>query len=185
MNLYLYLPGSSAHPKGTIKGTIYGQMLSYYENNSQYKDYIRFTCLLYQRLFARGHQQSEIRPIFLESHASIIARSRTNPLTPRIVDDDGKQAIYLHFTFHPEDVPRSIIRGLYYKHMTTAEHLLDLAPPVIAYSRPTNLGEICSQSRLHKAPGRDAITHLAEYTAARGQAPRPTNIRYLPVVPQR
>jgi len=184
MNLYLYLPGSSAHPKGTIKGTIYGQMLSYYENNSQYKDYIKFTCLLYQRLLARGHQQSDIRPIFLDSHASIISRSRTNPLTTRNADDDGKEAIYLHFTFHPEDVPRSIIRGLYYKHMAIAERLLDLAPPVIAYSRPTNLGEICSQSRLHEAPGRDAITHLAEYTAARGQTPRRTNIRYLPLVPQ-
>lgn len=185
MNLYLYLPGSSAHPNGTIKGTIYGQMLSYYENNSRYEDYIRFTCLLYQRLMARGHQQSVIRPIFLESHASITSRRRTNPLTPQNDDTNGKHAIYLHFTYHPEDVPRSIIRGLYYKHMAAAEQLLNLAPPVVAYSRPTNLGEICSQSKLHEAPGRDAITHLAEYTTAQGQAPRSTNIRYLPVVSQR
>lgn len=183
MNLYLYLPGSSAHPKGTIKGTIYGQMLSYYENNSQYKDYIKFTCLLYKRLIARGHQQNIIKPIFLESHASIISRSRTNPLTTQNENDNGKQPIYLHFTFHPEDVPRRIIRSLYYKHMAIAEDLLDLAPPVVAYSRPTNLGEICSQSRLHEAHGRDAITHLTEYTETQGQAPRPTNIRYLPVVP--
>ncbi len=151
MNLYLYLPGSSAHPKGTIKGTIYGQMLSYYENNSQYKDYIKFTCLLYQRLIARSHQQNDIRPIFLQSHASIIARSRTPRPTPTTDRDDGKQAIYLHFTYHPEDVPRSIIRGLYYKHMNIAERHLDLAPPIIAYTRPTNLGEICSQARLHEA----------------------------------
>jgi hypothetical protein len=34
LNLYLYLPGSSAHMLGMIKGTIYGQLLCYYEHNN-------------------------------------------------------------------------------------------------------------------------------------------------------
>jgi hypothetical protein len=182
MNLYLYLPGSSAHTTSMIKGTIYGQMLSYYQHNNQFEDYIKFSCLLYQRLLVCGHQQSKIRPMFLEVHTNIITRSRTLPTTTPI-QTDSKQAIYLHFEYHPEDVPRNVIRALYYKHQGDTKKILELAPPIVAYSGPSNLGKICSQARLHEAPGQDAVTHLSEYTTRQGP-PRPTGKRFLPVVHQ-
>jgi hypothetical protein len=37
LNIYLYLPGSSAHTLGMIKGIIYGQLLRYYEHNMSTK----------------------------------------------------------------------------------------------------------------------------------------------------
>jgi hypothetical protein len=46
LNLYLYLPGSSAHTLGMIKGTIYGQLLCYYEHNNANDDYLKVACLL-------------------------------------------------------------------------------------------------------------------------------------------
>ena len=174
MNLYLYLPGSSAHTLGMIKGTIYGQLLRYYEHNSVYKDYLNVACLLYTRLLARGHRQQVIRPIFLAAYRSILARRRTPPTVDPT--EDTRTPLYLHFEYHPEDVPRLLIRKLYYKHLGKFEDELGLASPKIAYSRPTNLGEIASQAKLHEAPGRDAMTHLNEYTKNRGLVPQPTGL---------
>jgi hypothetical protein len=54
------------------------------------------------------------------------------------------------------------------------EEELGLAPPIIAYSRPTNLGEIATQAKLHEAPGQDARAQLNEYTESRGLIPPPT-----------
>ncbi len=91
--------------------------------------------------------------------------------------EDTRTPLYLHFEYHPEDVPRLLIRKLYYKHLGKFEDELGLAPPKIAYSRPTNLGEIASQAKLHEAPGRDAMTHLNEYNESRGLVPQPTGLR--------
>ena len=72
LNLYLYLPVSSAHTLGMIKGTIYGQLLRYYEHNSVYEDYLKVACLLYNRLLTRCHRQQVIKPIFLAAHRRIL-----------------------------------------------------------------------------------------------------------------
>ena len=79
LNLYLYLPPTSAHPRNCIKGTIYGLIGRYYANNTHREDYISFVSLLYQRLLARGWESSYIRPIILkacskmETHTTIPA----------------------------------------------------------------------------------------------------------------
>ena len=184
LNLYLYLPGSSAHTTGMIKGTIYGQLYRYFEHNSRYSDYIKFAVLLFQRLLARGHRESNIKPIFIEAHKRILDRRRT-PNETNTQADSGTP-LFLHFEYHPRDVPRTEIRRLYNKHLgQIAEDYLGVAPPIVAYSRPQNLGEVTSQAKLYEAPGRDAATHLAEYSLRRGLAPRPTGIRYLPTVAPR
>ena len=54
MNLYLYLPPSSAHPRSCIKGTIFGPINHYYTQNTYRKDYIEFVVLLYQRILEQG-----------------------------------------------------------------------------------------------------------------------------------
>ena len=158
LNLYLYLPGSSAHTLGMIKGTIYGQLLRYYEHNSVYTDYLNVACLLYSRLLARGHRQQVIRPIFLEAHSNILPQRCTPPRVEPT--EDTRTPLHLHFEYHPKDVPRLLIQKLYYTHFGKFKDELGLAPPKIAHSRPTNLGKIASQAKLHKAPGRDATTHL-------------------------
>ena len=46
MNLYLYIPPTSAHPAGCIKGTIYGLVRRYYAQNTFRKDFVHFVSLL-------------------------------------------------------------------------------------------------------------------------------------------
>ena len=47
MNLYLYLPPTSAHRLSVIHGMIYGMLIKYDEQNSHQKHYIEMTMLLF------------------------------------------------------------------------------------------------------------------------------------------
>ena len=59
-NPYLYITPQSAHPPGMIKGVIFGLVQRYYEQNSDKKDFIYFTKLLFTRLVSRGWNPSYI-----------------------------------------------------------------------------------------------------------------------------
>ena len=50
LNLYLYIPPTSNHPPGCLKGTIFGLIGRFFASNTHRKDYIRFVALLYARL---------------------------------------------------------------------------------------------------------------------------------------
>ena len=54
MNLYLYLPPTSAHPLSVICGMIYGILRKYDKQNSHQRHYIETTVLLFRRLATRG-----------------------------------------------------------------------------------------------------------------------------------
>ena len=47
MNLYLYLPLTSAHPLSVIRGMIYGMLINYDEQNSHQRHCIETTVLLF------------------------------------------------------------------------------------------------------------------------------------------
>jgi hypothetical protein len=50
MKLYLYIPPLSAHPLGCFKSLITGELLRYWKQNSDPKDFIEITSLFIQRL---------------------------------------------------------------------------------------------------------------------------------------
>ena len=66
MNLYLYIPQASAHPKGVIKGMIFGELRRYKKQNSKREDYLKMVRLLFIRLKARGWRPSLLKPLFME-----------------------------------------------------------------------------------------------------------------------
>jgi hypothetical protein len=59
MNLYLYIPPTSAHSPNMIKGLIYGRLQSYKHTNSDVKDYVHFATLLAKRLIVGIKKQSQ------------------------------------------------------------------------------------------------------------------------------
>ncbi len=56
MNMFLYLPGPSAHPHVTIKGTIYDMLRHCRQHNTYYANYLHSTASLYRRILARAHR---------------------------------------------------------------------------------------------------------------------------------
>ena len=167
MNLHLYLPGPSAHPLGCLKGTIFGLLCCYREQNTLHSDYLHFATTLYRHLLARSHRSEDILPIFLQAHRKILAPTShptQQPTTPTLaLPPTNERRLFLHFKFHPNDIPRSTIRRLYDKHCAPFERKLRIKRPTIAYSRPRNIRDHVSQAKLHEAPGRSSKYHMGEY----------------------
>ena len=67
MNLHLYIPSSSEHPAGCIKGTIFGLIFRYFRQNTHQKDFVYFAGLLYYRTLQRGWDRDLIRKLILEA----------------------------------------------------------------------------------------------------------------------
>ncbi|KAL7525968.1 hypothetical protein ACHAWF_003915, partial [Thalassiosira exigua] len=165
--LALYLPGPSAHPAGMIKGTIFGLLRRYHEQNTLYSDYLHFAARLFRNLLARAWRAEDIRPIFIEAHRKIKHESlQPQPPPPAAAPppEEDEKRLFLHFQYHPHDVPRRTIRRLYDQHCgEELRNALSVQPPTIAYSRPKNIKDYVAQARLHEAPGRPASYYLGEH----------------------
>lgn len=173
MNLYLYIPAASAHPEGCIKGTIFGLIRRYHAQNTYRKDYVQMVKLLYIRLLKRGWQSSFIRGLILDACTTCDeTKKKTKPApdeppansNSNSTPNSKKKLLFFHLQFHPEDISRKKIQEFYAEHCSDLfkEHM-DIDRPVIAYSRPPNIGDYVTQAMLHEAPGKTASTYMGEY----------------------
>jgi len=167
MNLYLYLPASSAHTPNCIKGTIYGLVKRYYEQNTYRKDYVNFCGLLYSRLIKRGWKREYIRELINQASSTVEARAKctTVPTQTRCQDLERENLLFIHVQYHPDDITRRQIRAEWDKHCGKLfEEELGLTQQVIvAYSRQKNIRDYVSQAALHQADGRTSSTIMGEY----------------------
>eukprot|EP00956_Cyclotella_meneghiniana_P013821 scaffold20268_cov64-Cyclotella_meneghiniana.AAC.2 len=109
LNLYLYIPPFSSHPRGVFTGTISGQILRI-RRLCNYKDDAdsRIQEFL-SGLLARGHSRDNLTALFLkakENSTSYLLRSpgEHKALRKRKRDDSHHQ-VYFHLEFHPNDPP--------------------------------------------------------------------------------
>jgi hypothetical protein len=66
-NLYLYIPPGSAHPKGMIKGLIFGNTLRIIRLCSSQADATIHLLNFKNRLIARGYTSAVITPLYLQA----------------------------------------------------------------------------------------------------------------------
>ena len=161
-NLFLYLPASSAHPQGCIKGTVYSLINRYYRHNTNRKDYIFYVAELYRHLLNRGWEIIYIRQLIMDATTKIEERG-SRPRTPPTSKSDD-ESLYIHLEYHPDDISRQKLRQLYDKccgELFLKE--LGIERPTIAYSRPKNIGDYVTQAKLHQAPGKSSSIIMGEY----------------------
>jgi hypothetical protein len=155
MNLYLYIPPASAHWPNMLKGLIYGRLQSYKHNNSDVKDYVHFAILLAKRLIARGWNQETITKLMDEAHRSL-------DMKPQHINDTKPnpqlQPLIFHLPFHPRGFQRQTIQDIYKK--TLGRHILD-RKLTVAVSRPRNLQERISSTKLHDVKGNNPSDYIA------------------------
>ena len=60
MNLFLYMPTHSAHPKNTVKSLMYGLLHTCKRQNPNKNDLNRLANLLFKRLKDQGHQTNDL-----------------------------------------------------------------------------------------------------------------------------
>ena len=155
MNLYQYIPPRSAHPRGMMKGIIYGLMRNYWRQNTRAEDYQEMALLLFQRHVARGWNQSVMRDFILQADAKL--QSATPSRSSQAPSLSNKERLFIHLEFHPNDISRNAVREIYDRHCKEVfEKTLGIQQVTVAYSRAPNIKDTLTRAKLHQAPGKPA-----------------------------
>jgi hypothetical protein len=160
---YLYIPPHSCHTKGMIKGTIYGLVRKYHEQNSRHSDFLEMTQLLFKRHFARGWPQHTLKPIFVEAERRVKATSASTAVPPPMPpsSNERKKQPFFHLTYHPNDIPRRKIREIYDQECSeTLQNILGITKFTIAYKNPSNIQSIVAKAKLFEVEGREVSKYL-------------------------
>jgi len=150
MNLYLYIPPSSAHPTSCLKGLIMGELRRYWLQN----DPDTFQTILLKfitRLLHRGHDITNISPILLEA-AHAISKTNKSGAAPL---HSPSNTLYLHWAYHPHGLQRKDIRRIFDNTLKPALDCYDKMQ--IAISRPKNLREILTRAAFNTCSINDRI----------------------------
>ena len=155
-NLHLYLPPTSAHAPGVLKSLIFGNLQRYWKQNTSATDYTKMALDFRHHLLARGHSPEVIDNIFMEA-ASHIDKTPAHPQS----SGRSKPKLFLHWEFHPRDIPRRQIRSIFSRScsniLSSARTLTGKKPELgrltIAYSKPKSLGDVLCRSKMSEPSG--------------------------------
>ena len=153
LNLYLYIPPRSAHPPSCLKGLISGELRRYWLQNSC-EDFKTFAARFMERLVDRGHLIQDLAPLFLNAAATLTNNSQPNQ--PK----ENSSILYIHWTYHPNGLQRKDIRAAY---NSTLKPLLDYDKMTVAISRPRNLRDELTKTKLSATPAFDIEAIIREH----------------------
>jgi hypothetical protein len=142
LNLHLYIPAASAHPPGTLKGTIFGNLQRYWRQNTKQTDYVNITKSFGIHLHNRGHNIPTIVSLFKEAAELIehkksltgIATRQSNTIHSAHTIEQNR--LFIHAEYHPRGISRHVIRQLYNRTLTKTKLFDDF---IVANHRPKNL----------------------------------------------
>ena len=110
MNLYLYLPPHTAHPLGTLSGTIASMILWSHHQTSNKNDIAPAITKFYKRLCASGYTNNVLRPLFSQ-HYVLAQQSHS------VVPSNSSDCLYLHVLYHPMNPPAWKIQYIFHDTM--------------------------------------------------------------------
>ena len=173
MNLFLYIPPYSAHPKNTTKSLIFGLLQTYKCQNPNHQDFINIGKLLFQRLRDRGHTHSDLRTLFKDAlykldkklHLQTIKNNNLRTSNQRKIStlEEINKNLFLHLEFHPKGLSRQKIQQIYHAECTKQHNddvgfdnirndntncYMRIEKLTVAYSRPKNLRDTLCPSTL-------------------------------------
>ena len=165
MNLHLYIPPASAHPKGVLKSLIFGTVLRYWEQNSKIADFKSAVSAFYGHLLNRKYTPHELTPIFQEAAASIAKRARKDTGDERWdlqPTSNSSSRLFIHWEYHPRGVGRRAIRQAFEECLAPALEAARLKPQqlTIAYSTPRNLGQLLNKTQLDEPDDIKVSTYI-------------------------
>jgi hypothetical protein len=95
LNLYLYIPPTSAHTPGCLKGLNHGELLRYWTQNPNNQDFQAIVSKFIIRLLDRGHKLNSLNPILMQ------AATRIDQGTPNPTKSTDSNMLYIHWPYHP------------------------------------------------------------------------------------
>ena len=170
LNLYLYLPATSCHPRSVLKGLIIGLLFRIHRLTSDSTLHSNMFKQVFRRLCLRGYTPAFLLPLF-ERATRYITTVTEPPLAPGPLA--RPLSIFLHLPFHPDDVNTLTIQRLFRQVFEPTDRLSTrlLRTPsgntfaydrlIIAYHRPPNLSNILCPRKFAKTNGASVSTILS------------------------
>jgi hypothetical protein len=145
-NLHLYIPATSAHPPGCFKGTLYGNVQRYWNQNSNIKDYQTLVQAFAKHLEARGQKIDNVTQTLLEVAIHTDEKNEKNNKNKQKTLTTDTKKLFIHWEYHPNDIDQTMNCQIY-KETLEGHDGFDAIP--VCYSRllfpPKNLrDELCS-----------------------------------------
>ena len=158
INLYQYLPPHSAHAPTIMKGVAYSLLKQYKRQNTLESDYIHFCRLLFIRHVQRGWDRAIMKNYILKADARLRSTNSTPVLQAAQQQPiTNKEMLILHWTYHPNDIPRKLLRQLYDTHCKDVfESEINIRQFVIAFHAAPRLGAALTKAKLIQEAGKEA-----------------------------
>jgi hypothetical protein len=155
MNLFLYIPPTSAHPPGVLKSIVYGNLQRFWKQNTRRNDFIHVASQFAHHLIARGHNPDTIRELFLE----VGKRLSQQPTSSDNVDP--RKTLFFHWEYHPHGLSRRDIRRAY-TEICAEDSGFEFDRFVVAFSRAPNIRDALMPTRLSEPAGSRASDYYCE-----------------------
>jgi hypothetical protein len=157
LNLYLYIPPTSAHPNSCFTHTIFGNILRFWRQNPNLGDYRRLVAKFATHLEIRGYAISDVERAILSAATKIDTRSITavSNATPTTIT---AKRLYLHWRYSTHEPGRQTLHHLYNKHLHGHDGFDKI---IVVFSHPKILRDLLTHTVLNERPGRcmsDIIT---------------------------
>ena len=99
------------------------------------------------------------------SHQRLYPPSRYSPISPDSTTKKptlpNKKKLILHWIYHPNDIPRTILRRLYNTHCARLfEEHLDIQQFIIAFHSAPTLRSALTKAKLIQEPGKEASKYF-------------------------
>ena len=181
MNLFLYIPPTSAHPPGIAKGLIHGSLQKYWKQNTKTTDFQHITKLFFQRLLARGHNPTLTRQLFIDAAKKMETSEQKTDETDgnnnknknkNNIKQIDQTKIFFHRQFHPKDISRRQIQTLFQKTCIDNNEFgegfrsfegMHIDRMVVAYSKPKNIRDLIIPSKLFESSNVSASAVIARH----------------------
>jgi len=161
LNLFLYLPATSAHPPGVLFGLVYGMFQRFWLQCTQHEDFLRLVESFFKQLLARGYTFGSLAPVFTRA-ADLLSRNFPFPDEPwrRIPREDDAdtsvEQLFLHVKYQPESVPRQDFQKAFSLFLAQAlndeqnedGYSVGRCRLTVAYSRARNIADVTGRTRL-------------------------------------
>jgi len=155
MNLYLYIPPSSAHPPGMLKGLIFGNLCRFWNQNSFVDDYIAVASAFLRHLTAQGYSREDTVPLFLK------AANKFDTEDQKQTPTSNNQQLFFHLQYHPQDIKWTNIQWAYESTCgPIIQQELGINQLTVAYSQLPNIGDKLTRTQLEEPPGQQATDYI-------------------------
>ena len=162
-NPYLYIHQHSAHTPGMINGIIFSLLKMYYQQNSEYSNFLKFTNLLFKRHIKQGWDQAVLKDVF-ESALTKLFNTGHSPIpiaNGPALSVNPQECLFFHMEFHPRDIPREQVRRIYQEScgdVLRAE--IGIEQFTMAYSRPRTIGNVIAKAKLLETDGKKVSKYI-------------------------